>query len=114
IPQAEILAIRDGLSWVQILRYNQVEVESDSLLAVQLVINSNTCCHPLGGLISDFHSLMEMMQNYKIRHIRREANFVADYIAKSAHDLRDGKKWLLNPPPGVLNLLEADWKWRKY
>ncbi|CAN0917441.1 hypothetical protein LINGRAHAP2_LOCUS30297 [Linum grandiflorum] len=96
------------------LRYSQVEVESDSLLAVQLVMSSNTCCHPLGALISDIHSLMEMMQNCKIRHIRREANFVADYIAKSAHDLGDGEKWLSNPPQGVLHLLEADRKGRKY
>ncbi|CAN0876753.1 Putative ribonuclease H protein At1g65750, partial [Linum grandiflorum] len=114
ILQAELLAIRDGLSWVQMLRYSQVEVESDSLLAVQLVMSSNTCCHPLGTLISDIHSLMEMMQNCKIRHIRREANFVADYIAKSAHGLGDGEKWLSNPPQGVLHLLEADRKGRKY
>ncbi|CAN0912002.1 Putative ribonuclease H protein At1g65750 [Linum grandiflorum] len=81
---------------------------------LQLVMSSNTCCHPLGALISDIHSLMEMMQNCKIRHIRREANFVADYIAKSAHDLGDGEKWLSNPPQGVLHLLEADRKGRKY
>ncbi|CAN0907431.1 hypothetical protein LINGRAHAP2_LOCUS24802 [Linum grandiflorum] len=65
--------------------YIKVEVESDSLLTVQLTEAEDIGGHPFKVLIQDINLLAIDMEGCQIRHIKREANFVADFMAKSGH-----------------------------
>ncbi|CAN0921909.1 hypothetical protein LINGRAHAP2_LOCUS32837 [Linum grandiflorum] len=88
--------------------YTKVEVESDSLLAVQLTEAEDIGGHPFEVLIRDIHLFANSMEGCKVRHIKREANFVVDFMAKFGHYETVGERWLAHTPTAVQNLLEAD------
>ncbi|CAN0863062.1 hypothetical protein LINGRAHAP2_LOCUS8623 [Linum grandiflorum] len=88
--------------------YTKVEVESDSLLAVQLTEAEDIGGHPFEVLIQDIHLLAINMEGFQVRHIKREANFVADSMAKSGCYETMGERWLAHAPTTVQTLLEAD------
>ncbi|CAN0856148.1 Putative ribonuclease H protein At1g65750 [Linum grandiflorum] len=113
ILHTELRALRDGLSWVRLMGYRRVVVETDSLLAVQLLHSQDTASHPLEALIKDI--LQIVAEGWcEVKHIRREANFVADRLAKMGHAEKDGEKWFPSPPGEVAKLVEDDRKGAKY
>ncbi|CAN0859950.1 Putative ribonuclease H protein At1g65750 [Linum grandiflorum] len=114
ILHAELRALRDGISWVRMMRYRKVVVESDSLLAVQLIQGADVTCHPMETLIQDIRTLMLELDSCNIRHIKREANFTADKLAKLAHLGGEGERWLSNTPAEIIQFLEADKMGKKY
>ncbi|CAN0922642.1 hypothetical protein LINGRAHAP2_LOCUS33161 [Linum grandiflorum] len=46
-------------------------------------------------------------QGCTIAHVKREANFVADCLAKSGHSAARDEIWFSNPPSNVQHLLAA-------
>ncbi|CAI0389520.1 unnamed protein product, partial [Linum tenue] len=108
ILEAEVRAIRDGLSLLWSLGFRNVEVESDSQLAVHLIRSEKDLFHPLEALIADCRALLRQPWTTKFSHILREANAVADLMAALGHSCRDGEHLWPNPPPQVIPLLELD------
>lgn len=78
---AELWAIRDGLQ-LSLEHSNAVEVETDALIAIHLLQDSNSVFHPFMSTIC--RSLMEKLQMVQLNHVYREANKTADVLAKDA------------------------------
>ncbi|CAN0913836.1 Putative ribonuclease H protein At1g65750 [Linum grandiflorum] len=113
ILHAELRALRDGLTWVRMLGYRKVKVETDSLTSVQLLQSEDITGHPLKALVRDI-MLIKAEGWCEITHIRREANFVADGLAKLGHGERNGERWFSSTPEMLRELVEADRRGRKY
>ncbi|CAI0413652.1 unnamed protein product [Linum tenue] len=108
ILAAELQAIRDGLSLVWTLGYRDVRLETDSQLAVSLIHSRDPTFHHLGSLISDCRSLIQHRWNCTIHHIFREANGVADMMARQGHTHPPGERLWTIPPLSVCRLVQME------
>uniref|UniRef100_A0A2N9HHK0 Reverse transcriptase domain-containing protein n=1 Tax=Fagus sylvatica TaxID=28930 RepID=A0A2N9HHK0_FAGSY len=81
--QAELRALKDGLNLAIDLRILNLEIEMDSLVAVELV-NSITIPNAfLSTIVTDCRSLLERFESCSLKHIFREANGCADFTCKN-------------------------------
>ncbi|GLT73840.1 hypothetical protein SLA2020_456720 [Shorea laevis] len=78
----ELWALRDGLILATNRRFAKLIVEIDSRIA-QLLINApDNAFHSLGVLISDCRMLLSKLPYVQFVHVFREANSVANQLAK--------------------------------
>ena len=81
--QAELRALKDGLMLTIDLGILNLEVEMDSLVAVELLSSVTTPNAFLGSIVTDCRYLMESFEHSSLKHIFREANGYADLLAKA-------------------------------
>lgn len=81
---AEQRGIREGLLLARNLGLSSVVVELDAALVVQFLNNNVDSCHPCSTLIHDAISLIREGWVKEVRHIYREGNKCADFIARRA------------------------------
>lgn len=81
VPQAELWAIIHGLKLAKERGYSKIQVESDSLMAVNFIDKGCLDTHQYKSLIDEIQSLMSDMESIQVSHIFREANHVADHLA---------------------------------
>jgi ribonuclease HI len=106
--QAELRALKDGLNLAIDLGILNLEIEMDSLVAVELV-NSITTPNPfLSTIVTDCKSLMERFENCSLQHIFREANGCADVLTKTGCDQSPDFISFSNAPAHVLKALAFD------
>ena len=80
--QAELRALIDGLKLAIDLGILNLEIEIDSLVAVELVNSMTTPNVFLSTIVTDCRSLMERFEICFLKHIFREVNGCADLLAK--------------------------------
>jgi ribonuclease HI len=95
-----------GLAWNNGCRF--LEIEMDSLVAVQLVNSSINPLHPLFRLVANCQELLERDWCVVLSHVYRELNSVADMMARLSHIVDYGCRLFSSPPQEVIKLLEAD------
>ena len=106
--QAELKALKDGLNLAIDLGILNLEIEMDSLVAVEFV-NSITTPNPfLSAIVTDCRSLMERFESCSLKHIFREANGCADLLAKTGCDQSSDFITFANAPAHVLEALAFD------
>lgn len=88
---AEALGIREALSWVKDDNLNNVTLESDCLQIVQAIRSSFLCYSYLGRVVKDCRNILASLlnKNVKFVFIKRSANKVAHFLAKSTCSLAD-------------------------
>ncbi|GFY81989.1 hypothetical protein Acr_02g0002290 [Actinidia rufa] len=105
--EAEVTAIRDGLELVNRLGLTNVDVETDSKLAVQLIAGSIFSGEHVNSLVNDCRRLMEEIGSTTLRHVYREANACADILANLGV-VADGLEVFANAPSCVAHQLYND------
>ncbi|GFY81985.1 hypothetical protein Acr_02g0002250 [Actinidia rufa] len=95
--EAEVTAIKDGLELVNRLGLTNVDVETDSKLAVQLIAGSIFSGEHVNNLVNDCRRLMEEIGSTTLRHVYREANACADILANLGV-VADGLEVFANAP----------------
>uniref|UniRef100_A0A2N9F207 RNase H type-1 domain-containing protein n=1 Tax=Fagus sylvatica TaxID=28930 RepID=A0A2N9F207_FAGSY len=80
--QAELRALKDGLKLTIDLEILNLEIEMDSLVAVELANSITTPNIFLSTIVTDCRSLIERFELCSLKHIFREANGCADLLAK--------------------------------
>jgi ribonuclease HI len=106
--QAELRALKDGLNLAIDLGILNLEIEMDSLVAVQCVNSLSTPNAFLSTIVIDCRSLMERIENCSLKHIFREANGCADLLAKAGCDQYQDFISFPNAPAYVLEALAFD------
>ncbi|XP_057428588.1 uncharacterized protein LOC130722016 [Lotus japonicus] len=86
--EAEVLAIYQALLFCQQFNFKTVVIESDSTLAVGWVGNSDRRPWKLYQILSKIDWLISEVNCLGVVHVLREANEVADFLAKSGRDGR--------------------------
>ena len=105
--EAELSAIRDGLELVNRLRLTNVDVETDSKLAVQLIAGSIFSGEHVNSLVCDCRRLMAEIGSTTLTHVYREANACADILANLGV-VANGLEVFANPPSCVAHQLHDD------
>ena len=84
--QAELRALKDGLKLAIDLRILNLEIEMNSLVAIDFFNSISTPNVFLSSIVVDCRSLIERFNLCSLRHIYREANGCADLLAKAGCD----------------------------
>jgi ribonuclease HI len=108
ILHAELLALYYGLSAAWEKDYRHIICYSDSTLAIQLVTTGVSNWHLYAALVRNIQELLARDWTVQVCHTWREANAVADFLAKMG--ARSNVDWqdFFSPPDGLQPLLQAD------
>ena len=104
----ELWAIHTMLHLAWERRVPKVVIESDSAVAVNLIIDGCPVLHPYDSLVLQIREWRQKNWEVIILHIYREANRVADCLANLAHSFLVGVHVLDVPPSSCRDLLFAD------
>lgn len=97
--------VLEGLLFVQRKGYEVVELDIDSLVAVQC-LNGETMGSAAGwSLVHRIKCIMQTGWRVKVKNIYREANKVADGMASMGCELDGGVVFYDDPPPLVQQLV---------
>ncbi|KAM6584020.1 hypothetical protein CsatB_011022 [Cannabis sativa] len=86
----EALGIKEALSWIKGKNWENVVLESDSLLSVQAIRSNQKMSSTFGIVIEDCRLLFSSLNNVKIRFVKRSANRVAHAIARQSRFIPGG------------------------
>ncbi|CAN1810690.1 Putative ribonuclease H protein At1g65750 [Linum perenne] len=86
ITRAEIRGILAGLIMAWDAGFRKVAVQSDSQVAISLLLNGDVPTHHHAGEIMLIRSLLQRDWSVRVAHIYREANKSADFLASLGHD----------------------------
>ncbi|GLT52115.1 hypothetical protein SLA2020_254740 [Shorea laevis] len=106
---AELYAIKDGLNIAVNHHFPSVIVETDCQVAYLLLTGAPNVFHPYSTLIMDCKALLNMIPQVQVKNILREANMVADALAKKGVSTPHGFNILYICPPEVDLLCTADY-----
>ena len=101
-------ALKNGLNLAIDLGILHLEIEIDSLVAVELVKSITTPNTFFSTIVIDCRSLMERFEICSLKHIFREANSCADLLAKAGCDQTPDFISFPNAPAYVLKALAFD------
>ncbi|CAH9075972.1 unnamed protein product [Cuscuta epithymum] len=90
--EAELIAIREALSWLQGTGWQSVEVESDASRAIS-EIKKHTSFSSFGLIAEDIRELATNFANISFFFTRRSANKLAHSIAKAACSMSYSCSW---------------------
>ncbi|CAH9122687.1 unnamed protein product, partial [Cuscuta epithymum] len=96
--EAELMGVREALSWLKAQQWDFIDVESDSLLAIQEIQRGSSLSYS-GILAEDIRDLMTNFVSIIFSHVRRSANRAAHALAKAAGSLSDSHVWFFTSPP---------------
>jgi hypothetical protein len=85
-----------------------LEIEMDSLVAIDLILAIHPANVFLRPIVSDCRYLLEKFEGVSIKHIYREANMCADLLAKAGCDQLVNFVLFCTPPAHVLEVLRFD------
>ncbi|KAL5818299.1 hypothetical protein ACOSQ4_022141 [Xanthoceras sorbifolium] len=108
IMDAELWGIYEGLLLCWKAGFKKIIVESDSKEAVDLINTNSNDNSPFLSIILGCKKLLEGDWSCSIIHTFREANRVADRLAKIGHTLKLGVTIFQVPPPCTILLLDED------
>ncbi|XP_028758316.1 uncharacterized protein LOC114717361 [Neltuma alba] len=104
----ELQAICIGLQVAKQSGFKKVQLFTDSIQAVQLLMNDHGNFHPIGDVIDRARLLIFSNWDLEISFSHREALKCADLIAEKAHQSNFSNTLLQDPPPECLELLVND------
>nr|KYP65965.1 Putative ribonuclease H protein At1g65750 family [Cajanus cajan] len=109
IIQTELWAILHGLRIIQSRKLSgRVMVESDSSLEIRLILEGCSSAHPCSTLVQEIVELTRQVNFVSFTHILREADKVADFLAKYKLPLGEVMTIFNSPPEFLHSLLDAD------
>lgn len=108
IEEAEMIAIRCGLNLATNLGCTKLVIESDSTSALEAISDPYAYMGTAVPIIAEC-SLMSMeFAHISFYHCSREANSVADALAKHCISMRKSEVWETNIPDFILHLFVND------
>lgn len=104
---AELWGIYHGLLLCWNKGFKEIILETDSLSAV-MKVNNFEAIGPNNNLLAAIKGLLDRSWKCSIRHIYREENMCADWMATNFDNLDLGLHTFETPPHGITPLLTAD------
>ncbi|OMO84077.1 hypothetical protein CCACVL1_11015 [Corchorus capsularis] len=105
---AELWGIREGLRLAKSLNLRNVVVQMDASVVVNFLNQGITPTYLNSVLVQEALELAKGDWIREIIHVYMEGNRCADFLANFGHDNLIGSVELLDPPLGLLPLLEQD------
>ncbi|XP_074348990.1 uncharacterized protein LOC141688433 [Apium graveolens] len=105
---AEVIDIKEALSWMKEEQWNKVVVESDCLVAVQAIRSQVPMRSPFGKVVEDCKKLFKESQTISLFFVRQSANEAAHYIARESYSFPDRVLVGSSVPIEFLSILQAN------
>ncbi|XP_062102834.1 uncharacterized protein LOC133812999 [Humulus lupulus] len=83
----EALGVREALSWIKKRSWQQVEIETDSLLVVQALRSSTSMASYFGVVTDECKALWKELVSVSIYFVKRSTNEAAHALAKASSTL---------------------------
>ena len=106
--QAELRVLKDGLLLAIDLEILNLEIEVDSLVAVDLINSSTTSNAFLSTVVDDCRYLLERFELKSLKHIFREANGCTDLLAKAGYAQQSDLVYFSNASARMDSLVTVD------
>ncbi|XP_043710639.1 uncharacterized protein LOC122659606 [Telopea speciosissima] len=114
IVHMELLAIKTALLKASSLNLSRVQVRSDSLLAVKMIVGTYAISWEVRWLIEEIRVLRDSFESCSFAHQVREANACADYLAGMVDSCVDISISVGCFPSALSTLVENDERGKKY
>ncbi|KAI8546501.1 hypothetical protein RHMOL_Rhmol07G0123100 [Rhododendron molle] len=98
--EAEIWGIYRGLTIILEKSMTNINLESDSLIAVRLINEGNSGNHPQSVMINDAHAILSRTKT-TLTYIYQEANQCADHLARLGIDQNEDLVVSVNKPLSI-------------
>ncbi|XP_019153669.1 PREDICTED: uncharacterized protein LOC109150206 [Ipomoea nil] len=105
---AELWAIREGLRIARQNGFHNLEAETDSLAIIHVLKKDLGNSPEADTLISDCKVLIQTFHSFDLKHVLREGNQCADFLANMDQNSQWGTTILSQPPEGLNPLLARD------
>ncbi|XP_060959373.1 uncharacterized protein LOC133030597 [Cannabis sativa] len=86
---AEVIGVKEALSWIKRKQWSNVVVETDALVVVQAIKGSVNMPSQFGMLVRDCRDLMATLNNVSLCFVKRSANKAAHCVARGSCSLPD-------------------------
>ncbi|KAL8104572.1 hypothetical protein AgCh_028691 [Apium graveolens] len=83
---AEAIAIKEALSWIDVMQWPHVTVESDCLVVIQAIRSNTPMRSYFGVIIEECRSLLKRFHKVSLFFVKRSANMVAHQLARESYD----------------------------
>ncbi|XP_043693252.1 uncharacterized protein LOC122643729 [Telopea speciosissima] len=104
----ELFAIRAGLLKARTMQIQQVQVRSDSMVAVQMIVGTFQPHWEFLGLLEEIRSLRDGFRNCSFNHHVREINGCADFLAGFVHHVEEVDFCITCLPEALSSLIRND------
>ncbi|KAL8091980.1 hypothetical protein AgCh_034313 [Apium graveolens] len=105
---AEVIAIKEALSWTEKLPWQHITVESDCLLVVQSIRSKTPMLSLFGRMVKECRRLLQEQNTVSLSFIKRSANMVAHELARASYFFPDREFDRRSVPIEVDVALKAD------
>jgi ribonuclease HI len=108
ILHVELLAIYHGLQVAWDQGHINIICYSDSTLSIQLIGEEVNLWHHYASILANIKALVQRNWSICFKHTKREANTVADLLAKTGAASTSNWTEMKEPPPSTIAFLQAD------
>lgn len=102
---AKALALRNGLILTGHMGCSKVAAESDCLPIIEVILDTRNCLGPDVAIYAECVQLAKNFGKMSFHFCKREANGVADYLAKTTFSSRSSTVWDTNTPNFISSFL---------
>ncbi|KAL8097756.1 hypothetical protein AgCh_030760 [Apium graveolens] len=82
---AEAMAVKEALSWIDEVQWNNVSVVSDCLVVIQAIRSKTTLRSRFWKIIEECREYLRRLNKVYLFHVKRSANMVAHQLAKKSY-----------------------------
>ncbi|XP_073025183.1 uncharacterized protein [Primulina eburnea] len=107
IKNAEAMAFKEALSWIEGMDVQEVIVESDSKIVVEAISTEKEDISEFGAIISECRKVIRQRPSFRVSFARRQANKVAHNLARASCFYARPSIWI-TPPDFILDVLNED------
>uniref|UniRef100_A0A803QSB3 RNase H type-1 domain-containing protein n=1 Tax=Cannabis sativa TaxID=3483 RepID=A0A803QSB3_CANSA len=105
---AEVVGMKEVLSWIKTMQVTDVEVETDSLVTVQAINGSVQIPSQFGLIVQDCRLLLSELQDVFISFVKRSVNRAAHCIARQSCFMSDCMFDEFSAPSNLLSIVRDD------
>ncbi|KAL8146376.1 hypothetical protein AgCh_004207 [Apium graveolens] len=107
---AEAMAIKEALSWIDVMQWPHITVESDCLVVIQAIRSNTPMRSYFGVIIEECRSLLKRFHKVSLFFVKRSANMVAHQLARESYNYPGCSFDRRSVPVNVQNCIEMDLK----
>ena len=104
----ELLAIKEGILFLQVLEISNITLDRNCLLAVQAIQSKEEDCSFLGSLVEDIKDLLKASPTISVHHASRTTNFVVHRLASFSYESNVQQEWFSIAPDFILDAFMYD------
>ncbi|KAM6550485.1 hypothetical protein CsatB_000293 [Cannabis sativa] len=86
---AEIMGIKEALSWLKCNNYTQAVIESDSLVCVEAIRSDELIAFGFGFIVDECKNMFKSLSNVALFFVKRSANCAAYFVARHSISLAE-------------------------